>query len=203
MLIIIDALICVLNEILMLISLIFLLMRSLFDEIWELLFLIFFFLLAFSHFFFERFIWAFEKLIWELRGSALWLVFIFSHLNVKSVSMRGGVILLFSDPSGELVFVFWVFDSNVLFVPGAVVEISSIFVSEVSVIFFIRFFGCIDFIVYIFEVIMTFSLFVELISTKIIRDVLSEYKIWEFYLFAIVFKATFLIRSQLRLKALY
>ena len=63
MLIIIDALIYMLNEILMLISLTFLLMRSLFDKTWKLLFLIFLFSLIFSHFFFERFIWKFERFV--------------------------------------------------------------------------------------------------------------------------------------------
>ena len=95
MLIIIDILICVLNEILMLISLIFLLMRSLFDETWKLLFLIFFFFFTFSYSFFEKFIWTFERLIWKLRKSALWLMFIFSHLNVKSMSMRKEMIFFF------------------------------------------------------------------------------------------------------------
>ena len=51
MLVIIDALICVFNEILMLISMIFLLMRFLFDEIKRFLFLIF--LLFFIFFLFR------------------------------------------------------------------------------------------------------------------------------------------------------
>ena len=130
-------------------------------------------------------------------------MFVFSHLNVKSMSMREEMIFLFFDFSNKLVFVFWVFNSNVLFVSRAVVEISLIFVFEVSVIFFVRFFDCIDFIVYIFEMIMTFFLFVELISTRIIKDVFSKYKVWKSYLFVIAFKATLLIRSQLKLKTSY
>ena len=63
MLIIIKTLLYVFNEILMLISLIFLLMQSLFDKIWKLLFPIFLFSLTFSHFFFEGF-------VRELRESA-------------------------------------------------------------------------------------------------------------------------------------
>ena len=104
-------------------------------------------------------------------------MFIFSHLNVKSMSMRGGMTLFFSDFSNELVFVFWMFNSNVLFVSKIVIKISPVFVFEVSVVFFVRFFGCIDFIIYVFKMIMTFSLFVELISMKIIKDVLSKYKV--------------------------
>ena len=171
-------------------------MRSLFDKIWGFLFFIFFFLLTFSHSFSEGF-------IWKLRRSALWLVFIFSHLNVKSMSMRKGVILLCSDFSKELEkLIFWVFNPKVLLISMIVIEVSSIFMSEVLMIF-VRFLNCVGFIVYVFEMIITFPLFVELISTKIIKGVLSGYRIWKSYLFVIVFKATLLIRSQLKLKTLY
>ena len=178
-------------------------MRSLFDETWKLLFFIFLFSFTFFYFFFEGFIWAFEELIWKLRKSALWFVSVFSHLNMKSMSMRKGVILFFSDLSNKLIFVFWMFNSGVLFVSITVVKISPIFVSEVSVIF-VRFFDCVDFIVYVFEMIMIFLLIVELMfSMRITKNVLSRYKIWESYLFVIVFITTFLIRSQLRLKTSY
>ena len=68
------------------------------------------------------------------------------------------------------------FDPKILLIPMTVVEISSIFISEVSMIF-VRFLNCADFIIYVFEMIMVFSLFVELISTKIIRNVLSRYRV--------------------------
>ena len=68
------------------------------------------------------------------------------------------------------------FNSRVLLISMIIIEISSIFISEVSIIF-VRFLNCVDFIIYVFEMIMTFFLFVELISMKIIRDVFSRYKV--------------------------
>ena len=69
------------------------------------------------------------------------------------------------------------FDPDVLFVSMIVIEISPIFVLEVSVIF-VRFFGCAGFIVYVFEMIMVFFLIVELMfSARITRGVFSRYKV--------------------------
>ena len=68
------------------------------------------------------------------------------------------------------------FDSKVLLISMTVIEISPIFISEISMIF-VRFLNCTDFIMYVFEMTMTFSLFVKSISTKIIKDVLSEYRV--------------------------
>ena len=68
------------------------------------------------------------------------------------------------------------FDSRVLLIPITVIEISSVFVFEISIIF-VRFLSCVGFIIYVFEMIMAFFLFVELISTRIIKGVLSKYKI--------------------------
>ena len=93
-------------------------------------------------------------------------------------SMREEMIFLFSDPLNELEFVFWMFNLNVLSVSMTVIDVSSIFVSEVSMVFFIRFFDCVDLIVYVFETIMVFFLFIELMfSTRITKNVLSKYKI--------------------------
>ena len=94
------------------------------------------------------------------------------------------------------------FNSKILSISMIIVETSSIFIFEISTGFFVHFFDYVDFIVYAFEMIMTFSLFAELISIKMIKGVLSKYKVWESYFFVITFKATLLIRSQLRLKTL-
>ena len=69
------------------------------------------------------------------------------------------------------------FDSKILSISMIVVEISSVFVFEILMSFFVRFLDYVDFIVYIFEMIMAFFLFVELISARIIRNVLSRYKV--------------------------
>ena len=68
------------------------------------------------------------------------------------------------------------FNSRVLLISMIVIKISSVFIFEVSVIF-VCFLDCVDFIIYVFEMIMTFSLFAELILIKIIKDVFSKYKI--------------------------
>ena len=68
------------------------------------------------------------------------------------------------------------FDPRVLLISMIIIEISSIFILEVSIIF-VHFLNYADFIIYIFKMIMIFFLFAELISTKIIKIVLSEYKI--------------------------
>ena len=67
------------------------------------------------------------------------------------------------------------FDSKVLLI--STIDISSIFVFEISAGFFIRFFGYMSFIVYVFDTTITFFLFIELVLTKIIKDVLSEYRV--------------------------
>ena len=69
------------------------------------------------------------------------------------------------------------FNPSVLFVPITVIEISSIFVFKVSMIF-IRFFDYVGFIVYVFEMIMGFLLIIELMfSTGITKNVFSKYKV--------------------------
>ena len=47
------------------------------------------------------------------------------------------------------------FDPKVLLISMIVIKISSIFVFEISIIF-VRFLSCVDFIIYVFEMIILF-----------------------------------------------
>ena len=90
--------------------------------------------------------------------------------------MREMILLCFDSSKRLKELIFWLFNSEILLISMIVVKVSSIFISEVSMIF-VHFLNCVDFIIYVFEMTMTFSLFVELISTKIIKSVLSKYKV--------------------------
>ena len=92
--------------------------------------------------------------------------------------MREMIFLFFNFSNKLEELIFWMFNSKILLIAITVIKISSIFVFEISMVFFVRFFDYVDFIVYAFEIIITFFLFVELMfSTRIIKNVFSKYKI--------------------------
>ena len=81
----------------------------------------------------------------------------FSHLKMKSMLILRRMILFFFNPSSEFKkLIFCVFNSKVLSILMIIVEISSVFIFKISTNFFVRFFDCVGFIVYVFDMTMTF-----------------------------------------------